>query len=195
MRLRKSRWRSVLVALLATTAGIGFFAPPASAAELGSGTPESSNVDTAPTPDGVSEAEWSLAITTAQEQFGEGDRAYLEALKAAAPRSVTYCTQRTIVNVVPPGIYAIPTAPGVGTNCVMESGLTNNAAVRVLQTALNHCYGRSLVVDGSFGPATYSGLMHAQSVHGIGVDGVYGPTTRSHLKFPGSSGCLPLSAL
>lgn len=144
-------------------------------------------------PQGVSATDWDSAISEATDKFGTGDKAYLEALKSVAPLSVTYCNDRWSYITKSSGVWRIPVhlSAGPGSqwqNCVMESGL-NNIAVSTLQNALNACYGRSLVVDGAFGPATYNALMYAQSFHGIGVDGVYGPITRSVLKFPGGTGC------
>ncbi|MFC8663034.1 MULTISPECIES: peptidoglycan-binding domain-containing protein [Streptomyces] len=68
------------------------------------------------------------------------------------------------------------------TNCYMNSGATSSA-VGVLQRSLNVCYGRSLTIDGIFGPATKAALEYAQDREGIGVDGKYGNQSRDHLKW------------
>ncbi|MDR6867418.1 peptidoglycan hydrolase-like protein with peptidoglycan-binding domain [Microbacterium resistens] len=190
-------WQRVGIALWVGAVVLGASAVPAAASEGSSEISSSGSSASVPTPEGVSVSEWSLTFEEAQSVFGEGDRAYLEALKSISPKMVDYCHQRTVWNVVPPGLYHIPTSSSASPeyNCVMESGLSSNAAVEVLQTALNHCYGASLAVDGSFGSGTYTALMSAQASHGVGMDGVYGPTTRSVLRFPGSSGCLTIAQI
>ncbi|MFE9439686.1 peptidoglycan-binding domain-containing protein [Streptomyces sp. NPDC006602] len=80
-------------------------------------------------------------------------------------------------------------------DCYMNRG-ANSAAVKALQISLNKCYGRSLDVDGIFGPATKAALEYAQGKEGIGVDGEYGNESRSNLKWEFSRGgsykCLEL---
>lgn len=182
--------RKATLTVAAVIAGIGLVASPAAAAEgalddaaqetavVGSAT----GIDQLPAPDGISEAEWSDAINKAEDKFGTGDKAYLEALKAISPMLVTYCYDYE--NITPGGAwYKIPRA-GDTFDCVLELG-NSNGAVTVLQQTLNYCYGQGLVLDGAFGTATYNALMYAQSVEGIGVDGVYGPITRSNIKWWG----------
>lgn len=71
--------------------------------------------------------------------------------------------------------------------CYMHQGLLDpyppGGPVRALQLSLNYCYGKSLVVDGSFGPATAAALRSVQSAEGIAVDGSYGPQTRDNMKW------------
>jgi peptidoglycan hydrolase-like protein with peptidoglycan-binding domain len=54
--------------------------------------------------------------------------------------------------------------------CDMQFNDSGND-VKALQDALNRCYGRSLSVDGKFGPNTQAALRYAQGVEGLGVDG------------------------
>jgi hypothetical protein len=56
----------------------------------------------------------------------------------------------------------------------------SGAAVQALQGALT-ARGHSLVVDGSFGPATLSAVRAFQSSRGLAVDGSVGPVTWAHL--------------
>ncbi|MFD9445268.1 peptidoglycan-binding domain-containing protein [Streptomyces sp. NPDC060006] len=66
--------------------------------------------------------------------------------------------------------------------CWMDYGSTGNG-VETLQLALKSCYGRSIVVDGDFGPATRDALEYAQSQEGITVDGQYGEQGFNNLKW------------
>lgn len=157
----------MVVALAIGSAGI-LAANPAHAAEA---------------PDKVSDAAVAEALAEARSKYGNGDKAELEALKEVAPFAVSYCN--SYINITPGGgaWYKIPTS-GSNINCVLESGVTGTG-VRQLQETLNKCYGRSLVLDGSFGPATYNALMYAQGQAGVAVDGVYGTNTRKALKWWG----------
>lgn len=190
---QKSVRRAALtVAVMAL--GFGLAAPAAVAADNDPGavSPQAKGLadDALPMPDGVSKMEWATALDEAQAEFGTGDKAYLEATKTVNALAVVYCD--AVGSWGPSGVtYTIryPMAYGYGAACVMESGLgPNNGAVMVLQNALNKCYGRSLVVDGSFGPKTYTALMYAQAYHGIAVDGVWGPVTRKTVKLPDTNG-------
>ncbi|GHA06551.1 hypothetical protein GCM10010303_15250 [Streptomyces purpurascens] len=67
-------------------------------------------------------------------------------------------------------------------DCYMNRG-ANSAAVEALQISLNKCYGRSLDVDGDFGPATEAALKYAQGKEGLGVDGKYGKESREGLDW------------
>jgi peptidoglycan hydrolase-like protein with peptidoglycan-binding domain len=58
---------------------------------------------------------------------------------------------------------------------VTQQGDTG-AKVRAVQSQLNES-GYGLVVDGSFGPATYSAVRSFQSAKGLGVDGIVGDNT------------------
>ncbi|MFE7074689.1 peptidoglycan-binding domain-containing protein [Streptomyces sp. NPDC057620] len=66
--------------------------------------------------------------------------------------------------------------------CWMDYGSTGNG-VKVLQLTLKTCYGRSIAVDGDFGPATRDALKYAQKYEGISVDGQYGEQTFWNLKW------------
>jgi len=67
--------------------------------------------------------------------------------------------------------------------CWMDYGSTGDG-VRILQLALKSCYGRSITVDGQFGPDTRDALKYAQSQERITVDGLYGEEGFYNLKWP-----------
>ncbi|HEY0736265.1 MAG TPA: peptidoglycan-binding protein [Herpetosiphonaceae bacterium] len=74
---------------------------------------------------------------------------------------------------------------------------SNGEAVRGVQTLLVK-NGRSVAVDGAFGPATKSAVVSFQSAHGLAADGIVGPQTWEHLVGSAASGgtggySLPLS--
>lgn len=74
---------------------------------------------------------------------------------------------------------------------------SNGEAVKGAQTLLVK-NGRSVAVDGAFGPATKSAVVSFQSAHGLVADGIVGPATWQHLVGSASSGgtggySLPLS--
>jgi peptidoglycan hydrolase-like protein with peptidoglycan-binding domain len=171
-------------ALIVAAVGVGLLALPAVAEE-----------PLPPAPDGVAESEWFSVLEDAKAEFGDGDKAELEALQQVAPLAVEYCTTFYSHGSGNGVWYKIPLKTGGGTNCVMEMG-NNSTAVRALQETLVRCYGRSLTLDGSFGPATYNALMYAQSSAGIAVDGVYGTNTRKNIKWwGGGSICTKGSSL
>jgi len=69
--------------------------------------------------------------------------------------------------------------------CDIQYGDSGND-VRALQDSLNRCYGRSLSVDGKFGPKTQAALQYAQGVEGLSADGYYdGWSEAWWLKFYG----------
>lgn len=85
----------------------------------------------------------------------------------------------------------VPGSSNLSPSCVMGYGAQGNA-VRTLQTSLNRCYGKGLVVDGIFGTKTRDALKSVQSRLGITVDGVYGPQTAramNHTIAEVSTGC------
>lgn len=173
--------RRATVAIATVAIGVGLTAAPAMAAENNTGPIGQEQV----APNGVSQHEWSNALSQARTEFGNGDKAVLEALKSVSPLAVTYCTLYD--NVIPGNgaWYKIPSvSSSAGYNCIMEVGVTGQG-VKALQENLNKCYGRSLTVDGIFGNGTYNALMYAQSAAGIGVDGVYGSITRKNIKWWG----------
>ncbi|HEY1016878.1 MAG TPA: peptidoglycan-binding protein [Herpetosiphonaceae bacterium] len=64
----------------------------------------------------------------------------------------------------------------------------NGIVVQALQRELNK-HGKSLSVDGAFGPGTRSAVVSFQSSKGLGADGIAGPDTWAALTHaPGSSG-------
>ncbi|MFF4354962.1 peptidoglycan-binding protein [Streptomyces sp. NPDC001530] len=66
--------------------------------------------------------------------------------------------------------------------CYLQYGHTG-AGVRALQKNMNSCYGKTLELDGSFGPATRDALRDVQDRIGAAVDGVYGRETRGKMKW------------
>ena len=59
--------------------------------------------------------------------------------------------------------------------------------VKDVQTALNHCYGKSLTVDGDYGDKTKAAVLAAQkSIGGLSKDGIWGPATGAKMKWWGS---------
>ena len=93
-----------------------------------------------------------------------------------------YCNgqvDRTISNA---NVHAKIPAYNGNVDCYMNQG-AQSSAVSALQTTLKRCYGRSLAVDGIFGPATKTALMHAQGKENISADGGYGSQTRTNIKW------------
>jgi peptidoglycan hydrolase-like protein with peptidoglycan-binding domain len=78
----------------------------------------------------------------------------------------------------------IPSTSGGSTACTLRRGNINNAAVRILQNALNRCArvkpSPLLKVDGDFGTLTETAVRNEQrSIHEYlpnTIDGIYGPT-------------------
>lgn len=111
---------------------------------------------------------------------------------SAAAETLGRCDRQTVyvdTNTTTWDVYE-STAPGYSKiiagphgRCFLNQGSTG-VAVKALQTALNKCYGESLAVDGSFGPATRAALVRAQKKLGIAQDGSYGPQTASSMKWP-----------
>lgn len=196
------RLRQAGLVILAAVVGVGLTAAPAGAAESapnedseqGGAATAALEANVQPAPAGVSGEAWSAAFGSAQAEHGDGDKAYLEALKVAAPAAVNYCTSYS--NYAPGNgkWYKIPEG-GNSYNCLMEVGITG-PGVYVLQQTLNYCYGKNLALDSDFGNATYTALISAQLSAGITADGVYGPTTRKNLKWwGGGSVCTKGSSL
>ncbi|NUR70086.1 MAG: peptidoglycan-binding protein [Hamadaea sp.] len=75
----------------------------------------------------------------------------------------------------------VPATAGGDVSCTMYRGLSNQA-VGILQKTLNYCYGKSLVVDNDFGPATEAALMDVQRLYGLDDDGWYGVFTRDKIS-------------
>ncbi|KQR08480.1 hypothetical protein ASF78_19680 [Cellulomonas sp. Leaf334] len=68
--------------------------------------------------------------------------------------------------------------------CVLYQNVSSRTAVKALQTALNACYGKGLLVDGYFGNGTRSALVAVQRSLGRNPDGVFGPDTEFWMKWP-----------
>lgn len=64
---------------------------------------------------------------------------------------------------------------------------SNGEAVKAVQTLLVK-NGRSVSVDGAFGPGTKSAVISFQSAHGLAADGVVGPNTWQQLEGSGNGG-------
>jgi peptidoglycan hydrolase-like protein with peptidoglycan-binding domain len=64
---------------------------------------------------------------------------------------------------------------------------SNGDAVRAVQTLLVK-NGRSVAVDGAFGPGTKSAVINFQSAHGLTADGIVGPQTWQQLEGSGNGG-------
>lgn len=122
-----------------------------------------------------------------------GDAEALELLKDIVPLQLTYCNDRySLIETSPAGTYRVPvrmtSSSPPNWNCYLESG-NNNIAVQDLQESLNQCHGKSLTLDGIFGPATYTAVLQVQTSLGITADGVYGPQTRNAMSWWGGSAC------
>ncbi|WP_406259523.1 DUF1906 domain-containing protein [Actinacidiphila glaucinigra] len=68
-----------------------------------------------------------------------------------------------------------------GSAPTIQSGSTGEAVTR-LQRALTAALGRTVAIDGVFGPGTEQGVRDYQSSRGLGVDGVVGPATWGALQ-------------
>lgn len=111
------------------------------------------------------------------------------AFPLACTSSVKITTPTTYVT------YIIPATPSGNTSCQLQR-TNGGVGVKVLQQALNGCYGAGLAVDGDFGQLTEQALINAQRVSGASpVDGIYGPNTRDHLKWPSSAASNPCRIL
>ncbi|MET9373121.1 peptidoglycan-binding domain-containing protein [Streptomyces sp. NPDC002992] len=97
--------------------------------------------------------------------------------------AATACASWTKISKTSTTYIRLPATGGGSITCEMSQGANGNH-VRALQNALKFCYGRSIAVDGSFGPATATALRYAQGQAGAGVDGIYGPETRDKIKWP-----------
>lgn len=78
---------------------------------------------------------------------------------------------------VDPNAPAVTVIPVV---IILKRGSTGDA-VRILQAKLNNI-GFSLIVDGSYGPATEKAIKELQSKQGLKVDGEYGKITAAALE-------------
>ncbi|WP_435749168.1 peptidoglycan-binding domain-containing protein [Microbacterium sp. PMB16] len=78
----------------------------------------------------------------------------------------------------------VPTYGG-SKSCTLRSG-NRSGAVSTLQNSLNSCHGKSITVDGDFGPATRTALIQVQASLGLTADGIYGPNTLSNMRHKNS---------
>ncbi|EON98285.1 putative peptidoglycan-binding domain 1 protein [Phaeoacremonium minimum UCRPA7] len=105
---------------------------------------------------------------------------------ALLPRADGYCNTDKVVTGV--GGYTIHyPALSSGGSCIMNKG-AEGKGVKDLQTSLNHCYGKSLSVDGDYGDKTKAAVLAAQKSIGQGLskDGIWGPATGSKMNWWGS---------
>lgn len=106
---------------------------------------------------------------------------------AVAPLSGGYpeCGQSVLMSGSALGSSRLPSTRLTGlVNCTLNQGTVGDS-VYVLQSALNQCYGKRLVVDGNFGPATRSALISVQAAVGASADGIFGPNTRDKILWAG----------
>lgn len=68
-----------------------------------------------------------------------------------------------------------------GTTPTVQNGSTGEAVTR-LQRALTAALGRTVGIDGIFGPNTQTAVRDYQSTRGLGVDGIVGPATWGALQ-------------
>ncbi|MEV6103515.1 glycoside hydrolase domain-containing protein [Streptomyces sp. NPDC051940] len=68
-----------------------------------------------------------------------------------------------------------------GSTPTIQNGSTGEAVTR-LQRALTAALGRTIAIDGDFGPGTEQGVRDYQSSRGLGVDGIVGPATWAALQ-------------
>ncbi|WNF31099.1 peptidoglycan-binding domain-containing protein [Streptomyces sp. C11-1] len=94
-----------------------------------------------------------------------------------------YCSSSKTISKSTTTYIHLPATSGGSITCEMSQG-ANGIHVKKLQRALVLCYGRSIAIDGAFGPATYSALKYAQGKAGTAADGIYGPNTRDAIKWP-----------
>ena len=79
------------------------------------------------------------------------------------------------------GQAAVPAEPSSAPSTSWKIGSKDAAAVKNIQNALK-CWGYSLLVDGSFGPATEARVKDFQKSVGLVADGVVGANTWSVLQ-------------
>jgi hypothetical protein len=123
--------------------------------------------------------------------------AVLPATAALAATPSPQCNARSVVQNM-----AIPSASG-NLNCYLGafSGDTHKTAVKVLQGAMNVCFGKSvlgnvypLAVDGIFGNKTFTALERVQVHIGVNKDGQYGPMTRKSMRWENDDSGTPCIA-
>src|SRR5262245_58248653 len=74
---------------------------------------------------------------------------------AVAAASASICTSNVKATGVSGLWLEVPGTSSGSSTCFLEQG-DNSEAVRALQYSMNRCYGKSLTLDGDFGPATRS---------------------------------------
>lgn len=112
--------------------------------------------------------------------------AVMGVLPTVTASAISQCTGSAVIdNMIIPAV-------GTSDNCEPGtfSGDMHKPAVKVLQTAMNLCFGKSVLgsvypldADGIFGPNTLTALQRVQSHIGVAADGEYGPVTRSHFRW------------
>ena len=113
-----------------------------------------------------------------------------------SPLAVGVCTTTTTYAVTgsqnPPDATTvnIPTTAGGSRDCSMVEGNQGSGVARLQSNMHNGCLlgNTSIVVDGVFGPATFSELERVQSSYGITVDGQYGSQTAGKMWWPAADG-------
>lgn len=114
------------------------------------------------------------------------------ATSGAANAASPLCTTRVSTGDSHDHVFWVPleTRNGYNERCYLNQDQTRsyNTGTLALQDTLRRCYGKSIAVDGKFGPATRSALIAAQSSAGAAADGRYGPESRSKLKWPVRAG-------
>ncbi|MEH1164462.1 hypothetical protein V6V47_03650 [Micromonospora sp. CPCC 205539] len=118
------------------------------------------------------------------------------ALVSASPAAAAYPTcygKRTAATWPDNELVWIPAVSSTGSvSCNLRLGDYNNAAVNVLQNAINRCNRPQnyapIVVNGDFGQKTKDLLIVAQLIRETTADGIYGPLTREAFFWPLPSG-------
>ncbi|MEU6324183.1 peptidoglycan-binding domain-containing protein [Streptomyces sp. NPDC047009] len=83
----------------------------------------------------------------------------------------------------------VPGTSSGSSSCYLAPGDYSDA-VSALQFSMVRCYGKSIAVDGDFGPATRNALLSVQRTIGAAQDGVYGTETRGKMLHAGTgNGC------
>ncbi|MFJ5219247.1 peptidoglycan-binding protein [Streptomyces sp. NPDC088354] len=103
----------------------------------------------------------------------------------AAAVSVPICTSDVEATGVSGLWLEVPGTSSGSSKCFLEQG-DNSEAVRALQYSMNRCYGKSLSLDGDFGPATRTALLSVQKTIGAAQDGGYGTETRGKMLHAGT---------
>jgi murein L,D-transpeptidase YcbB/YkuD len=140
-------------------------------------------------PSTASSSDIAASEAAAAKASPAGDEAALKAAKQFSAASLLYCNDHwaywTPSNDEYSYIPQYETNPRATNKCYLEQGTSGNGVV-TLQNSLKQCYGKSITVDGQFGPATYNALLQVQRQVGVTIDGVYGPGTGKAMKHGGT---------